>query len=1453
MSLIPHNVSVRFSALMGGFTGPLTAAGRSVQTFGRGVGSSINIVNRLGSQMESISGRIQTLQRRMADAPRGMSEAQRRAMRDELRGLQDQHAALGRQRQSLQRVGQAATIAGVAMVAGFGYAVKAAADFDKSMSKVAAVSNATGKDLGALRKAAIDAGRDTQFSATQAADAEGELAKAGISVKDILGGALRGSLALAAAGEISLADSAVVAAQAMNIFNLKGKDVTHVADVLAAGANKSAADVKGLAWSLKMGGQVAAQTGLSLESTVGVLSLFADNALIGSDAGTSLKTMLQRLANPTDKMSATMDDLGLHLYDVNGNFIDMAEFSRQLQVGLGGLTQEQRNQAIASLGGADAARAINVLYKTGEQGVKQYTAAVNDNGAAQRTAAKLTDNLAGDLERLKGSLETALITSGSSANGVLRQMIQSLDFVAHGFLSLPSSVQSGTVVIIGITGAVILLAKGMIFLFNTTRDARVALIALGLTGPRVAAAMAAVRTALASTATFMTGPWGVAIAASVAILGIFLMTKKGATKATEDFTSAIKADSGALAENTRTAAANKLQQEGLTEIARKAGIELPRLTDAVLGDDAARRQIIATIDAQIAALMRAKPHTDHEALQSLQQVSNLGKLKDGINQVSGEIDASSQAYQDQAAAAANSTTETNNMTAAQVAAAAKTNENVSAEQKLVDTMTSATTKAGELKQAFADLTGGFISNTEAAIAQRAAVKSAAAESDHRAGLSDKETTSLIAIAKANQDVLSTMKDAGAEGDRVVEKQHAMTEAFIKTAMGLGATRKAATDLARNMGLFMKVADATTTSISRWVTGASNAAAAARHLAIRTGGDAATAQNAFRASVERSLPVLYAMAGSNGRLRGQVDALARSAGAVSGKMDISRRSFLAAASSMGVGAREAGRLWAKLQALKSKNISVNVNARGEWEVGGAPASRRSSFATGGRVPMVSGGSRNHDSVDAKLRVDEHVLTPEEVDAMGGHAAVYRLRKAALRGEVQGFANGGRVGTANLGTPGAASRVMAPVQSGYSSMLTRMTEIMAAAIKKALSGGSIIAAARSQIGLPYSWGGGGTGGPSYGIGRGAGTYGFDCSGLTEYAWWKGRHIDIGGTTDPQAAGSHAIPGPRPGALGFIGNPIHHVMLGSDRPGYVIQAPHTGAYVEEVQRSSGNWRWPNAAGKAKGGAVTRAEMIAGQKFITNRGANEAPLYGIAGDPGMVKGYAEGGWVLGVPGRDQVFLRGTAGEFMVKKRVAKRNRGLLEGLNAGQIVPGKLGKDSGTYVPNGLGGTSGKYNPDGLGKASGAAPNTPRNLAPGSTKDYSKPSKPVPTPDLGAKLEDASAPLHKKKKSTSSSGSGSGTFGTDTVDLEAFTAALVKSTNQLHTFSGSVGNAHLWVDAFRTSIANATRRVDAFSGGGGGSGNTVYQFILENNGVIGSRTEVDKWLATSLERLRRSGKIPR
>lgn len=384
--------------------------------------------------------------------------------------------------QNLDKLASKMAIAGTALTAVVGYAVKSAADFDKAMSEVGAVSNATADQLDQLRQAAIDAGQATVFSASDAAKAEAELAKAGVSTADILGGALTGSLSLAAAGQIDLADAATVSAAAMNTFGLAGDQVGHIADVLAAGSNKSAAGVEDLGQGLQQVGLVANQAGLSLEDTVGTLSAFADRGLKGSDGATSLKTALQRLVAPTDQAQSTLKDLGISAYDASGQVVSITNVAGQLQDKLKDLAPAQRNAALQTIFGSDAIRAATILYSLGESGLRDYISAVDDNGAAQDVARKKMDNLSGDIEQLKGSVETLAIQSGSGLNSGLRVLTQGITGLVNEVGDLPPAITVGLTAVVGLTGVTLLGSAGWIKYRSAVATTTEALAALGPVG-----------------------------------------------------------------------------------------------------------------------------------------------------------------------------------------------------------------------------------------------------------------------------------------------------------------------------------------------------------------------------------------------------------------------------------------------------------------------------------------------------------------------------------------------------------------------------------------------------------------------------------------------------------------------------------------------------------------------------------------------------------------------------------------------------------------------------------------------------------------------------------------------------------------------------------------------------------------------------------------------------------
>ncbi|MFJ1653704.1 phage tail tape measure protein [Streptomyces sp. NPDC088337] len=378
---------------------------------------------------------------------------------------------------------------GTALVGAFAVAAASAARFDKEMSNVRAVTGASGKEFERLRKAALNASQTTVYTATQAAEAEAELARAGISTSDIIGGALKGSLDLAASGQLSLGEAAITSAQAMNTFGLAGKDVGHIADVLSAGANKSATNVHDLGYALRMGGLLAKQTGLSLEETVGTLAAFADNALIGSDAGTSLKVMLQRLTPQSAEAQRAMDKIGFSAYDANGEFVGLEEMTGRLHTSFSKLTPEARNAAMGVIFGSDAIRGATILYELGADGIKRYTDEVNDHGFAVRSAATQVDNLSGDLEMLRAAFEVALIEGGSAANGALRSMTQWVTKLVNAYNNLPPGLQHTVTLLSGVGGAAGLAVAGVLLLLPRIAATRTALAELGVTAARTRTAL----------------------------------------------------------------------------------------------------------------------------------------------------------------------------------------------------------------------------------------------------------------------------------------------------------------------------------------------------------------------------------------------------------------------------------------------------------------------------------------------------------------------------------------------------------------------------------------------------------------------------------------------------------------------------------------------------------------------------------------------------------------------------------------------------------------------------------------------------------------------------------------------------------------------------------------------------------------------------------------------------
>lgn len=520
-----------------------------------------------------------TLSARVAEYKKGMEEAAK-ATRD----VGTEGEKLAQTRQAMEELGRAGVAAGTLLVAGVGVAIAKFAEFDQQMSFVQAATGETAENMEMLRDAALEAGASTVFSATESAAAIEELAKAGISTADILGGGLKGALDLAAAGGLGVAEAAEIAATTMQQFGLSGEDATHVADLLAAGAAKAMGDVTDMAQALNQSGLVASQFGLSVEETTGTLAAFAQAGMLGSDAGTSFRTMLLRMANPTKEVAGLMEQIGFEAYDAQGQFIGLAGLAGELETSLAGMTQAQRDQTLAMIFGQDAIRAANILLREGEQGIRDWTTAIDDQGFAAETAAQRLDNLLGDWEAFTGALDTAFIQMGEGANGPLRSLIQGLTSLVESFTELPEWVQQGTLVLGAVVGAIGLVGGAALLAVPRIIEFRLAMQTLG-------GATGIARGALSSAAAFLGGPWGIAITAAVGVAAVFISTNQRLAAAASEFRETLDEQTGALTENSRALVAKKLQEAGAFEQAERVGISQRELTDAILEGGAALDEV----------------------------------------------------------------------------------------------------------------------------------------------------------------------------------------------------------------------------------------------------------------------------------------------------------------------------------------------------------------------------------------------------------------------------------------------------------------------------------------------------------------------------------------------------------------------------------------------------------------------------------------------------------------------------------------------------------------------------------------------------------------------------------------------------------------------------------------------------------------------------------------------
>lgn len=406
-----------------------------------------------------------------------------------LKSLQDQ---LDKAAQKMKSLGSKMTSLGkgmskyvtVPIAAAATAAVKTAADFDASMSKVAAISGATGKDLDALKSKAREMGENTKFSASEAAEAMNYMAMAGWKTEDMLNG-ISGIMDLAAASGEDLGTTSDIVTDALTAFGLQAKDSGRFADVLATASANANTNVSMLGESFKYVAPVAGAMGYSVEDISVALGLMANSGIKASQAGTSLRTILTNMAKPTDTMKAAMDKLGISLDDGEGHMKSFQQIMVDLRKGFSGLKmpadefyqkmkllEEQfdegtisekefnsesealakqawgaegalKAEAAASLAGARGMSALLAIVNSSDEDFNKLTTAIEgSNGSASKMADIMQDNLEGRITKMKSKLQELGIQVGEKLIPIIEKVVGWISDLIDWFNGLDDSTQT---------------------------------------------------------------------------------------------------------------------------------------------------------------------------------------------------------------------------------------------------------------------------------------------------------------------------------------------------------------------------------------------------------------------------------------------------------------------------------------------------------------------------------------------------------------------------------------------------------------------------------------------------------------------------------------------------------------------------------------------------------------------------------------------------------------------------------------------------------------------------------------------------------------------------------------------------------------------------------------------------------------------------------------------------
>ena len=394
--------------------------------------------------------------------------------------------------------------------------VKTAADFEAAMSKVAAVSGATGSDLEALTKKAREMGSKTKFSASEAAEAMNYMAMAGWKTEDMLSG-IEGVMNLAAASGEDLATTSDIVTDALTAFGLSAQDSGHFADVLAAASSNANTNVSMMGETFKYCAPIAGALGFSVEDTAEAIGLMANAGIKSTQAGTSLRTIMTNLSGEVKICGENIGEVTVATTNADGSMRDLSDILADCRTAFSGLSESEKAAAAESLVGKNAMSGFLALMNAGEGDIAKLSGAIdNCNGAAQSMADTMNNNLEGQLTILKSQLQELAISFGE----ILLPAVKKIVGWVQGFIDVLNSLPDGVKETI-VTVALIAAALGPVLIIIGKIITAVGTIMTIV--PKVVGVIKAVKTAfLALNATMLANPIVLIIAAIAALVAAFI-------------------------------------------------------------------------------------------------------------------------------------------------------------------------------------------------------------------------------------------------------------------------------------------------------------------------------------------------------------------------------------------------------------------------------------------------------------------------------------------------------------------------------------------------------------------------------------------------------------------------------------------------------------------------------------------------------------------------------------------------------------------------------------------------------------------------------------------------------------------------------------------------------------------------------------------------------------------